>query len=480
MPGPRGPQSSTTLYAVITLAALFVIATAFAVISYIKATGYKDAKEKAEKDLRELVTTKQRSNLAKIVGQKVKGQSRLETMDSYLKQTVAMIMGEELEDLSAGAKVEKVKNAYDQIMAQSSQGLVGTDAEAADVGLIRVAQILSNNLKNTKNAAFSLEQQLFDLNDEYDMLVQSNKRRDDEFAEQIGDWAEQARQTQESFNRLRDQMEQNTDEQIQVLRDQLAEAGENVELQHQQLLRERAKYIATKESRDLYKDQIDAIRPGPDTDVQAYKPDGKIISIDERAGIVFLNIGTDDHVYRGLTFSVYDKNIPLPKDGKGKAQVEVVDTERNISIARVTSSQKKNPIIPDDVVANLIWDSKATNIFVVAGDFDINGDSRPDSNGRAKILDLIEKWGGRVADYISVETDFAVLGLPPRIPPKPTHEQLEDDPMAMEKYDAVQKRLTKYKDILEETQTFSVPIFNTDRFLYFIGYHRLGATASIK
>jgi hypothetical protein len=52
---------------------------------------------------------------------------------------------------------------------------------------------------------------------------------------------------------------------------------------------------------------------------------------------------------------------------------------------------------------------------------------------------------------------------------------MEVDPMAMEKYEASLKKLTSYKEIQERAQTLSIPVFNLERFLYFIGYKTLSA-----
>jgi hypothetical protein len=227
----------------------------------------------------------------------------------------------------------------------------------------------------------------------------------------------------------------------------------------------------------VYRNRMDAalkklreLEPLPDIQVAAYQPDGKIISIDENAKIVHLDIGSDDHVYRGLAFSVYDKNMPIPKDGEGKAEIEVFDVGKNISAARITSSDIKRPIVLGDVVANLIWDKNKTSVFVVAGDFDLNGDGNIDYGAADKIKALIEKWGGKVADIISIKTDFLVLGEPPQVRKKPSFEEMEIDPMAMEKYEASVKKLASYNQVQSQAHDLSIPILNAEKFFCFIGY----------
>ena len=107
---------------------------------------------------------------------------------------------------------------------------------------------------------------------------------------------------------------------------------------------------------------------------------------------------------------------------------------------------------------------------MVAGEFDLDSDGDIDYEAGKKIEALIEKWGGRVADTVSIETDFLVLGSAPQIRIKPTFEEMEVFPMAMEKYEAALKKRTHYKKIQSQAQTLSVPVLNIGRFLYFIGY----------
>ncbi len=183
-----------------------------------------------------------------------------------------------------------------------------------------------------------------------------------------------------------------------------------------------------------------------------------------------LDLGSEDKVYTGLTFSVYDRNLPIPRDGKGKAEVEVFNVGKNISTARIIRSELKRPIVVDDKIANLIWDSDKANVFVVSGDFDLNGDGIIDQNADYKLKSLIQKWGGIAAESVSVETDFIILGQAPKTPKKPTFEDIEIFPTAMEKYERSLQRLEQYKDVKAQAEALSVPVFNYERFLYFTGY----------
>ena len=107
---------------------------------------------------------------------------------------------------------------------------------------------------------------------------------------------------------------------------------------------------------------------------------------------------------------------------------------------------------------------------MVAGDFDLTGDGVPEDDAVAKIRVLVEKWGGKVADTVTMNTDYVILGTLPVVPPKPTMQDTEKYPNAMEKYERAVQQAAGYKDIQSQAQALSIPILNADRFLYFIGY----------
>ena len=49
-------------------------------------------------------------------------------------------------------------------------------------------------------------------------------------------------------------------------------------------------------------------------------------------------------------------------------------------------------------------------------------------------------------------------------------QQQEIDPMATQKYEASLQKLAQYNEILRRADVLSVPVFNYERFLCFLGY----------
>ena len=459
-------QSNTMLYTVITFVALFLIAATFAVIYYVKAEDQRTLADNAQKDLAEMISvSEQRKGTGKIIGKIPRGKSGLALMIDYLDQMVTMIAGTVPEDTSAEVKVENVnKNAKEVI-----QLLALEDADP-NISLVRAIEKAKAKLDETQSALADTTGQLQELQDRFDDATTVNFEKEQTLLAEKEKLQNQVNEVTTDYEELKNLMEKTADQRVQALMDQLDDERASARAIRQQLLKTQAEFKIAQKRMELTSEQLEKIRPLPDIESAAFTPDATIILIDPQSKIVHLNIGSDDRVYRGLTFSVYDKNMPIPKDGRGKAEIEVFNVEEKISAAQIVRSEKKHPIVVDDIAANLIWDSSKMNVFVVAGDFDLDGDGNIDFNGDDKIKSLVEKWGARVSDSISIDTDFVILGSAPLVPRKPTFEELEVYPMAMEKYQLSVQKLEDYNRITEQAVTLSIPIFNTERFLHLVGY----------
>jgi len=420
----------------------------------------------------------QRKGLGKIIGTIPRGKSGLGIMLDYLDQTVYLIIGGLPEDTSAEVKLDsvnrKVKNTF-ELLAQEYIDIETSDPNTT--GLIQIIEKLKTKLDNLTNAALATEAQLKDLQNRFDDAMAAGFEKEQELLAEKEKYQQQIDDIQKSYDELKALLEQTSEKQVRTVTNQLDEERANRIKEHQQKLQAQAELEMTKDRLKRIQEELQAIVPLPDSEATAVKPDGKIILIDNQTKVVHLNIGSDDRVYRGLTFPVYDKSMPIPKNGRGKAEIEVFNVAKTFSAARITRSEIKRPIVVDDIVANLIWDSHKTNVFVVAGDFDLDGDGHIDYNAADRIKALIEKWGGRLDDTISIAADFVVLGSTPRVIRKPSFEELELYPMRMEKYEASRQKLSRYKEVIKQANSLSIPIFNYERFLYFIGYKTQAATA---
>ncbi len=471
MPAGKRPQSNAMLYTLIAFVGLFILTTTLTVIYYVKAEKHRKTAAAAQSQLNEMATPAEQRKIGALIGAKQPRKSRLGTMVDYLDEMVSLIIAGLPEDTSAEVKVDtanrKVKETLEPL-AEKHPDIENTDPNTT--GLVRTVEKLKTKLDNTTDTALALQEQLKHLQNQFDDATAVNFEKEQALLAEKEKYQQQVSKVMQDYDELKALVEQTSEQQVQALVAQLDEERANSKILRQKLLKTQAELKIAQNRIKHIQAQLQLSVPLLDSDAPAFKPDGKIILVDDSTKTVHLNIGGDDRVYRGLTFSVYDKNMPIPKDGRGKAEIEVFNVGKKVSAARITDSQARRPIILDDIIANLIWDSDKTNAFVVVGDFDLDSDGFADYDAVDKIKVLIEKWGGRVTDTVSIDTDFLVLGRPPKIRPKPTFEEMEVDPMAMEKYEASLQKLDHYREVKRQAQELSIPVFNTERFLCLIGY----------
>ena len=468
MPARRRKQSNAMLYTLITFVGLFIATTTIAVIYYVKAEEYKTREADLQRDINNLATDRERQALGTIVGTKQPGKTWLSTMVDYHDRTVSMVVGGVPESTSAEVKVNNSNTAVTNTQKLAQEHITIGDPNLT--GLVQVVQGLKTELDKTIREKLDVEKQLADTETRFQNADKANFEKEQTLLAEKDKLQQQVDDIEQKYAELSALLEQTTGEQVQTLRDQLQQVRDELKALNDQLLKAQEELKLAQNDLKSEKEKLSKIEPGPDREILAYNPDGQIILIDDQAKVVHLNIGIDDHVYQGLTFTVYDRGTSVPEDGKGKAEIEVFDVARTYSAARITKSELKRPILQGDIVANLIWESDRTNVFVIAGDFDLDNDGMIDYNGGEKIKTLIEKWGGTVADSIAVDTDFLVLGKQPQVLQKPTLDELDIDPRVMEVYNASLQRLNRYNGLRDQAQTLWIPVFTYDRFLYFIGY----------
>jgi len=468
MPARRRKQSNAMLYTLITFVGLFIATTTVAVIYYVKAEEYKTAEADLQREIDNLATDRERQALGSIVGTKQPGKTILGTMVDYFDKTVSLVTGGVAEPTSVEVKVNNSNTEVSNVIQLAKEHI--TIGDPNTTGLVQIARGLKAELDKTINAKLETQKQLDDLQTRFENADKANFEKEQTLLAEKGKLQQQVADIEQKYNELSALLEQTTGEQVKTLRDQLQQARDDMKAQNDELLKTQEELKVAQADLKSEKEKLSKIEPGPDREVLAHEPDGQIILIDDQAKVVHLNIGIDDHVYQGLTFTVYDRGTSIPEDGRGKAEIEVFDVAKTYSAARITQSKLNKPILQGDIVANLIWDTDRTNVFVIAGDFDLDNDGVIDYNGADKIKTLIEKWGGRVDDAISIDTDFLVLGQQPQVLQRPTLDELDIDPRAMDVYNASLQRLNRYNGLRDQAQTLWIPVFTYERFLYFIGY----------
>jgi len=223
-----------------------------------------------------------------------------------------------------------------------------------------------------------------------------------------------------------------------------------------------------------YRDRLAQFQPNPEMEMAAFELDGVVTDVVPQEQTAYINMGKDDHIYRGLTFTVYDRYQPFPdrETGKGIGTLEVIEIMNTISRCRIVEFNEANPIMKNDVIANVVWSKDKKYSFCVTGDFDFNGDGFVDADGYKRIVSLIEQWDGVVTSTVSVNTDFMVLGQKPLEPELPAEGYTVSTEELMAQFDRKRARVAEYDVNFGTGTSLGVPIFNRDRFLYFIGYYQ--------
>ncbi len=468
MPARRRKQSNAMLYTLIIFVGLFIAATTVAVIYYVKAEEYRTARNNLQNEIDNHATTQERLDVGKNIGSRSSGKTWLGTMVDNLDEMVTMIVGGVAEPTSAEVKVNDANTQAETALKLAQEHIDIADPNT--IGLVPIIKGITAELNSTKKLQLDTQEQLENLQKEFENSNIANTEKEQTLLAEKEKLMQDVEQAKQDYKQLQDLLRQSTEEQVRNLTVQLQELTVIKEALEDKLNLKEAELAEARQEMKLAKAEVAKIAPGPDQEALAYKPDGKIILVDNQAKVVHLNIGSKEHVYRGLTFTVYDRGTSVQEDGKGKAEIKVFDIAETHSAARIINSELTKPILLDDIAANLIWDSTKTNVFVMAGDFDLDGDGIFDYNAVERITALIEKWGGRVDDTISIDTDFLLLGQVPQVPNRPTLDEQQLDPTALQKYEASLQRLNQYNNIQNRAQALWIPIFTYDRFLYFIGY----------
>jgi len=474
MPARRRKQSNAMLYTLITFVGLFIASTTVAVIYYVKAEEHRTSLEDAERTIGDFASEREQQATGAIVGAKSGRDTWLGTMVGHLNHTVSLVLGGVPEE-SISAEV-KVANADTEVLSTLNVAKGYLDIPEPNltdpniIGLVPVVKQLAARLKNVIDANNVTSDNLAKLQGDFDNANKAHVDAVQKLTAEKDALRQSIEETKQKYADLETLLRQTTDEQVQTLRDGLQQMENERDALNEAVLKTQAELAMARGRLQMIQEEINKIMPGPDPNVLALESDGKIISIDDQTQVVHLDKGSEDRIYQGLTFTVYDRGSAIPKDGQGKAEVEVFDVGENLSAARIITSALNRPILQGDIVANLIWDSDRTNQFVIAGQFDLDKDEEIDTNGVDRVKILIEKWGGQVADSVTIDTDFVVLGQAPQTLQRPTLEETDIDPRAMQRYNDSVQALNRYDGIKNQAQGLWIPVLTYEKFLYFIGY----------
>jgi len=165
----------------------------------------------------------------------------------------------------------------------------------------------------------------------------------------------------------------------------------------------------------------------PESLLDFESPRGKIVSLDRRGSMAYINLGSADGVKEQLTFSVFRTGGGLKEGRQRKGALEVVRVlDPHLSMARVTevTDPLREPVTSGDLVYNPSCNPNQRQRVAVVGLVDLDGDGNDDS---VQFIRSLEKQGVIVDEYLdmndltfkgpgmNIQTNYLIVGERPEI-----------------------------------------------------------------
>ncbi len=138
------------------------------------------------------------------------------------------------------------------------------------------------------------------------------------------------------------------------------------------------------------------------------RPDASVVSVNAREQTVNINVGRADFLRLNIQFAVFKQGETNVYKRTKKGTVAVIQfIDEDMAVARIVESDLKDPILAGNVVYTPTWTPGTQETFVLAGDFDINNDRKPDNELMRNLVDIN---GGKVQDEVGIDTRYVILG----------------------------------------------------------------------
>jgi hypothetical protein len=445
---------------------LFLAAAVLAVMMYINISQYQKDAQTADKKFSELATANEYNQVKPMI---TRGQTGVGQLSKQMHELAVTIGGAEYAEADLVGLTDSINRRLEPIWGQIELALTNKQEASRSAGLAKCMESLVQEMQQWADRYIQSEMAL----DNQKQLNAQEMKAKDELLTKIGadlDNATQAAMTnKQAYDQLLSTQAGKYEQMLNEIKLQLNDASQQQKQTAEKNTAIDAELTEAKAQIKELKNLLQQYRPAADNEAAALEPDGFVVSVAARDKLAYINLAKNDHIYRGLTFSVYDSYINIPKSGQGKGTLEVIEIMDTIAKCRIIKFDPTNPIMEHDVIANLVWDKNRKYNFCVAGEFDFDNDGKSATEDRAKIVSLIEGWGGKAGGELNVDTDFLVLGNPPTLPQRPPDEFDESAAEAVNAYRQAVKQRDEYEEIRKNGAALGVPTFNLSRFLYFIG-----------
>lgn len=314
-----------------------------------------------------------------------------------------------------------IKTQFDLDMQEYGEGL--------PEGERNYPAICKNLIVKIKNANL---QQISSANETQRILQE--KESEIKKQEAITASAEQARQTAEDdliAERKKFETDRNTlnqaitkkDGELRTVQDNLANVKATAQETEEKLNEELEKIDQTVEV--LNKKVEEITRPNFEV------PDGKVVSVSQRTGRAWIDLGSADGLRRQVTFSVYPAGtvgVGDPEDLEKKIKGSLVVTEvldEHLSEVRIIDPELKDPILSGDIIYSPIFQPGRRIHVALSGMIDLNDDGRSDFDlvknlleANGGVVDAELREDGTLNGNITNSTRFLVIGDEPKPGPE--------------------------------------------------------------
>lgn len=446
----------------VTVALLAIVSVGFFVTSLIFLSKWQNTVEqlaRLQQDQQDVFRPSERTPRidAMIARAGGKRQSLVGYLDESLRTTMERVAGDP--DLTAEGLVARLDGGED------FPGVEGADASPL-LGVVRDRESrirqLSERLEEAQRSAATAQADLQAEVSRVSQLIEDHQSTVTALNEKIDDYRTQV----ENYRSQVDQTIGANNQRVEGFRSELTEERARLEDQISKLEQETL----------ILQGQLEALRAERGDDLLRPTPDyalvdARVVNVNASDRSAFIDLSRADRLVLGMTFEVYGDpaSIRADEEGnypRGKGTVEVTRIGDDSSSVRILREARGNPIVPGDVLANAVYDPNKSYSFVVAGEFDLNGDGVGADFERDQIRAIIQNWGGEITADLEGDTDFLVLGARPNLPPQPP----VDAPVALiNEYVRLQRAALEYDRLFEVAKQTGIPVLNQNRLFTLTG-----------
>lgn len=348
----------------------------------------------------------------------------------------------------ADEEMKSVDDQYQQHMKTYGEGL---SPEKLDYANLLPNMMMALRARNKANA--DLSAQVNQLTEEKRLLQDNETKRTEQAVEGLKQAKDDLATERDGFQKSRDTLAAQQQDQLKTFQTHLAKLTGEVDAVKKA---DEAREKLFRSAQIVIEEQKKKLTEGEPRSFET--ADGQVTWVNQRSGMVWINLGTADGLPRQTMFSVFGQDQTGVDQAERKAAIEVTRVlDDHLSEARIVADNPGDPILPGDQIFSPAWRKGEKVHFALAGILDVDGDGRSD---RELVLNLITSNGGEVdaevneageaTGQITSSTRYLVLGDAP----------------------TDRKALEAWSKIIKDAEQLGVERMQMKRFLTLMGYER--------